>query len=424
MMTNFLWKGIIRDKGRSLLPVIVVTIGVFFIVFLDGLTGGMTNNMIKMTASFQTGHFKIMTRAYSYNENQKPNDLALLEIDVLLDGLKEKYPHIDWNPRISFGGLLDIPDANGETLAQGPVSGTAYDLLSPLSKEAERIGLEKAIIAGREIRKQGEILVSVDFAEDFGLKPRETVTFFGSTMHGSMSFMNYEVAGIVRFGTSMLDKGAVILDIDDGRQLLDMENAASEILGFLPEDHYDKEMAEEIKVGFNAGYADDKDEYAPVMLQLADQNMMRQTLEHNAAMTLNVLILLVLALSIVLWNTGVLGGIRRYNEFGVRLAMGEEKGHIYRTLLTESLLIGCIGSILGTFLGLGLSLYVSKYGIDYGKLMDNMSMMMDPVIRSEISVRMLYIGFVPGVFSMLVGSALAGRAVYKRKTASLFKELD
>jgi putative ABC transport system permease protein len=50
--------------------------------------------------------------------------------------------------------------------------------------------------------------------------------------------------------------------------------------------------------------------------------------------------------------------------------------------------------------------------------------MITPVIRSEVTPQLYYIGFIPGVISMLVGSALAGTAVYKRNTAMLFKELD
>jgi len=134
--------------------------------------------------------------------------------------------------------------------------------------------------------------------------------------------------------------------------------------------------------------------------------------------------LLIFALSIVLWNAGILGGIRRYNEFGVRLAMGEEKRHIYGTLLIESLGIGIIGSFIGTVLGIALCQYLSAHGIDYSQLMENISMMLDPIIRAKITTRTYYIGFIPGIASMLIGTALAGRAVYKRKTAILFKELD
>jgi uncharacterized hydrophobic protein (TIGR00271 family) len=107
-----------------------------------------------------------------------------------------------------------------------------------------------------------------------------------------------------------------------------------------------------------------------------------------------------------------------------RLAMGEEKKHIYRTLLGESLLIGVIGSAIGTALGIALTLYLQENGFDYSAAMENVNMMIDPVIRSRFTPSLYYIGFIPGVISMLVGSALAGTAVYKRNTAMLFKELD
>ena len=423
-MLKFLLKGIFRDRARSLMPVIVVTIGVFVVVLLDGIIGGMMGNMVSLTANFQTGHVKIMTRAYSADEEQKPNDLALLGVDEMIDFLKREYPNIDWTPRILFGGLLDIPDAHGETKAQGPVMGQSFDLLSSGSGEIERIGLRKAIVAGEVIRQSGEVLVSVDFADKFDVSPGDTVTFFGSTMYGSMCFANYRIAGIVRFGMSMLDRGAIILDIADARLLLDMEDAASEIFGFLPNDLYDSELAETVKNTFNALNANDDDEYAPVMLQLADQQMMQQVLVHTQTVWSMMVVLLIFALSIVLWNAGILGGIRRYNEFGVRLALGEEKRHIYGTLLTESLGIGVIGSVIGTVSGLALCQYLSVYGIDYSQMMENISMMIDPIIRAKITPRLYYIGFIPGIASMLIGTALAGRAVYKRKTAMLFKELD
>ena len=423
-MLKFLFKGIIRDRARSLLPVIVITIGVLVVVAMDGTIGGMMSSMINMTANFQTGHVKIMTRAYAADEEQKPNDLALLDIDEMMVMLQSDFPDVDWTPRIMFGGLLDIPDAHGETKAQGPVMGQSFDLLSLHSREIERMGLRKALVAGDVIKQSGEVLVSVDFAEKYTVSPGDTVTFFGSTMYGSMSFANYTVAGVLRFGMTLFDRGAIILDISDARELLDMEDAASEIFGFFPNELYDREHAEEIKNRFNTQFAGDEDEFAPVMLQLADQQMMKEMLGYMNSVSGVAAGLLVIALSIVLWNAGILGGIRRYNEFGIRLAMGEDKRHIYGTLLTESLLIGVIGSVIGTILGVVLCRYLSQNGLDYSQVMENISMMIDPVIRAELTPRTYYIGFFPGIISMLIGTALAGRAIYKRKTAMLFKELD
>lgn len=423
-MHRFLWKGIIRDRSRSLLPVLVVTIGVFAVVFSYGFIEGMLDNMIRTTADFQTGHLKVVTRAYLENEEQKPNDLALLEVDTLQKKLTEKFPEVEWTPRIFFGGLLDIPDSNGETKAQGPVSGTAYDLLSPGSHEARRIGLQQSLVAGHVIQQSNEIIISYDFADRYQVRPGDTVTFFGSTMYGSMSFANYTVAGIVRFGIGQLDRGAVILDISDARLLLDMDNAAGELFGFLPGGLYDKEQTESVEESFNRPYTGVTDEYAPVMIQLADQDFMGQMLAYMDVVSLAMVILLVFALAIVLWNAGILSGIRRYNEFGVRLAMGEEKKHIYRTLLMESLFIGIIGSVIGTALGVSLCCYLQDHGIDYSVMMDSVNMMIDPVIHARVTPELYFIGFIPGVLSMLIGSALAGTAVYKRNTAMLFKELD
>jgi putative ABC transport system permease protein len=422
-MNRFLWKGIIRDRSRSVLPVIVVAIGVFFMIFLDGFAGGMITSLIDKTAGFQTGHLKVMTRAYAQNEEQKPIDLSIMEVDALMADLQAKFPAVVWTPRIYFGGLLDIPDAQGETLAQGPVVGTAYDLLSPASREAKRTGLQNALTAGRLIQNLGEVIISVDFAERFGVQPGDPLTFFGSTMYGSMSFANFTVAGVVCFGLAALDRGAIIVDLADARSLLDMENGAGELFGFLPDDLYDREAAEAIKMAFNQEYEDNMDEYTPVMIQLADQASMSRTISYAGKVLFVVMAILVFALSIVLWNTGILGGMRRYSEFGIRLAMGEQKGHIYRTLLTESFFVGLIGSCTGTVLGLALSYYLSRHGISYADMMKNMSLLVDPVVRSRITPRMYYTGFIPGVASMMIGSALAGIAIFKRKTAELFKEL-
>ncbi len=52
-------------------------------------------------------------------------------------------------------------------------------------------------------------------------------------MYGSMMFYTFKVAATIRFGTTVLDRGAIIVDITDAQFALDMEDAASEILGFI-----------------------------------------------------------------------------------------------------------------------------------------------------------------------------------------------
>ncbi len=107
----------------------------------------------------------------------------------------------------------------------------------------------------------------------------------------------------------------------------------------------------------------------------------------------------VMAMSIVLWNSGLLGGLRRYTEFGVRLALGEDKTHIYTSLIFEALAIGFIGSIIGTILGLSVAYYIQSVGLNLGGMMQGSTLMMPTVARTVVTPTAYYLDLSPGVFS-------------------------
>jgi putative ABC transport system permease protein len=423
-MIKFLLKGILRDSSRSLLPVIVISIGVILTVLLFCYLHGIMGESLVMNANFTTGHVRVMTRAYAKNADQMPNDLALLGVNKLVQGLKESNPDIDWVKRIRFGSLIDFPDSVGETRAQGPVIGWAIDLLSHGTVEKERFNIQKSIVTGRSPSSPSEALITYNFAERFKIKPGDKFTLFGTTMDGGMALKNFTVSGTVRFGVSAIDRGAVIIDISDAQNAFAMNDGASEILGFYNTGQYDKNKAITVANNFNSIYSASKDEYAPVMLTLRDQEGMAEMMDYVNSVAGVMIFIFVLAMSVVLWNTGLIGSLRRYNEFGVRLALGEDKNHIYKSLIYEAFLTGLIGTIVGTVIGLTFSYLLQKVGLDIGSMMKNSTLMIPSVIKAVVTPAAYFVGFIPGLLSMLLGTALAGIGIYKRKTAQLFKELE
>lgn len=423
-MIRFLLKGILHDRHRSLMPIIVITTGVALTVLAHAWIQGVMGEAYTMSAHFATGHLKVMTRAYAEDQAQMPVDLALTGTGELVKQLAAEMPEIDWAPRIRFGGLIDFPDSAGETRAQGPVAGYAIDLLSPDAREPGRFNLPQALHSGRMPRDEREALITHDFAEKFAVRPGDSFTFFGSTMEGSLAFHNFTVAGTVRFGSEVLDHGAIIIDLAAGRQTLAMQDAAGEILGFFRNGRFDRQVSQQFADRFNSGRPPGADEFAPVMITMRDQEGMAQLIDYTNAIGTIMVMIFVLAMSVVLWNTGLIGGLRRHGEFGVRLALGEEKSHIYKTLIYEALLIGLTGSVTGTLLGLGLAWYLQVVGLDIGNAMKASTMMMPSVVRTQISATDYWIGFIPGLLSMTLGNALSGIRIYKRSTARLFKELE
>jgi putative ABC transport system permease protein len=423
-MIKFLFKGLLRDRHRSLVPLIIVFLGVMLTVVFQSWLSGVLGDSIESNARFATGHVKVMTKSYADNSEQMPNDLALLETDSIMATLRKEFPDLAWAERIHFAGMIDVPDDRGETRAQGTILGFGIDLLSGDNTEAGRMNIPRSIVQGRLPARPGEILLSNLLAKKLKIGPGDTVSLIGSTMYGEMAIYNFVLAGTVEFGAQAMDRGTMIADIGDIRQALNMENAAGEILGFFNSGYYDDELAGETASRFNKEFNVKSDKFSPVMITLKMQSGMEILVDYSSRMLGIMIFVFLLAMSIVLWNAGLLGGLRRYGEFGMRLAIGEEKGHVYRTMIYESFIIGIMGSLAGVLAGMGIASYLQKYGVDLGKMMQNATIMMPTVFHARITPETWFIGFIPGVFSTLIGTMLSGIGIYKRQTAQLFKELE
>jgi len=423
-MIRFLLKGLLRDRSRSLFPVLTIAAGVMLTVFLHAWLGGAISSLISSTAHYRTGHVCVMTRAYAAKADQNPNDLAFLGVDTLLARLRTDYPELLWTPRITLGGILDVPDENGETKEQAPVSGMGVDLLSAGSPEWTVLNIRPALVRGKLPGGPGEILIADDLALKLQIQPEQKVTLISSTMNGSMSFANFIIAGTVRFGLGPMDRSAIIADLSDIQHVLDMNDGAGTVLGFFRDDLYHEQRAEAITAHFNAQASRDTDRFAPRMETLRRQSGLSDYLDFVESFSRILIGVFLLAMSIVLWNAGLTGSLRRYGEIGLRLAVGEDSGHVYRCMMAESLMIGIAGSLAGTAVGVACAYYLQVHGFHIGSMLKNSSLMFPEVIRAQVEPLTYVIGFLPGILATFLGSAISGIGIFRRQTSQLFKELE
>ncbi|MBD3225504.1 MAG: FtsX-like permease family protein [Caldithrix sp.] len=424
-MIRFILKGVLRDRSRSLIPVLIVAIGVTLTVLIYGWMNGVVDNLMRTNAYYNTGHLKVATRAYWTEAEQLPNDLALTGMDRLLTFLHKNYPDVEWKPRIRFGGLLDIPGPNDETREQGPTAGIALDLFES-GKWAERrlFKLQESLVKGRLPRTQNEVLLSNQMARSMNIDMGDEATLIGSTMYGGMAMYNFKVVGVLTFGVQLLDRGSMIAHLNAVQRALNMDNACSEIYGIFKNDIYSAERAADIKQDFNRQKSKPDDAFSPQMKLLTDQQGLGELLPVYRSAWLVLLLIFVAAMSIVLWNAGLMAGIRRYGEIGVRLAMGEDKGHLYRMMIAESVIIGLIGSVLGTAIGLAGTYYLQSVGVDISGFMEDASMFIMDRVRARVTPTSYVIGFIPGLLATILGTSISGIGIYKRQTSQLFKELE
>ena len=426
-MIKFLTKGLLRDRTRSFFPVLVITISVAIVVFASGFMAGTMNSLLLDTAVILSGHEKIVTRAYHEESMLMPNDLALLDADKLIDKLEKEHPEFFWTPRITFAGLLDVPDEKGETKSQGPVIGMGIDFFSEGSRQVEIWELERNLVSGTLPVKKNDALISSKLADKLNILVGEKVTFVGSTMDNAFTTYNYNIVGTFNLRKGQTDRQMMLVDISGAREALDMDNAASAIFGFMHNLFYDDAAVVALRTNYNKIESDSLDIFSPFMLALRDGNQMGAVVDMSNAMLAIMGSVFLVIVMVVLWNMGLMNGLRRYGEVGLRLAIGEPKGHVYRSLIIEALIIGLFGTIIGTGLGLSITYYVQENGIDYTKgieALSNSSMVMPNIFYAQVTPDLLYIGLFPGVLATVFGTMLAGLAIYKREMSQLFKELE
>lgn len=247
-------------------------------------------------------------------------------------------------------------------------------------------------------------------------------------MHNAFTTYNFTIVGTFDLQKGQADSQMMLVDISGARKALDMENAASEILGFTHSLFYDDDKAVSLRSNYNENYSDSSDIFSPVMMALRDSSQqMGDMVEFVDAFLMIIGTIFLIIVMVVLWNMGLMNGLRRYGEIGLRLAMGESKGVVYRSMIVEAVIIGLTGTMIGTGLGLSIVYYVQENGIDYSEVVATMStasMVMPNVFYAKITPDLYYIGFIPGLIATVLGTMLAGIAIYKREMAQLFKELE
>ena len=431
-MIVFLFRGILRDKSRFLFPFSVVSIGVALVVALVGFMEGVFMGMIDMTAKLNAGHLRLVNKPFYDEEHLYPLDRALAAQKETSIWLKNNSTsNIEWSPRIRWGALIDVPDTNGNTRSQTPVVGMALDLKSKNSSEIRRLKLKKSLIKGQLPQKSNEMLMGNSLAQNLDVTLGQSVTIIGQSFDGGLVADNYLVVGLIRFGVTAMDKKMVLIDLADAQSTFYMENMVTDWLGYLPSsfsfDHYIK-AKKSINFNLNTWMKNPPNDWAkddqPIAISILDQQNMGSMVKTFTVIKSSVVGIFTFLMILVLWNAGVLSGIHRYGEMGLRLAFGEPHWKLIFTLGIEGLFIGILGSIFGCFFGGSFAWYLQEVGLNMGDTFAKSGLMINDVVRARLTVDGFIQGILPGIFASVAGTLVASFAIFKRSEENLFRELE
>ena len=351
-LSRIAYRNIGRNKRRSILSGIAIGVAAMAIVILFSLLNGMQADLATNLQDFYSGMVRIRHAEYDENELLSPLHLRVEDADERVEEL-EAMPEVSAvSPRISFPASIY---ENGETYS---ARGMGVDMV----REVDYARLDGYLIDGT-LPAPGarEVVLGYVLADRLGVGVGDQLTILTLTMRRSSNAMTFEVAGTVRLPVEGLNTQLVMAPIDTVRELVRMEDAASEILVKLDNERDAPAVAEALRASWDGGlrivtWDEIPSSYA--FIQWA-----RNIYNGIAAF------FFVLGSTVIITTTMIVI-FERMREIGTIAAMGMTGNEIVRLFFLESLFIALIAAAVGVAVGSGFSLLLGEMGIDLGESLE------------------------------------------------------
>jgi putative ABC transport system permease protein len=258
-----------------------------------------------------------------------------------------KLPQVqDVMARISFSGLL----SNGRS--DWPVVGEGVEP----DREA-KLGTFVSMTAGRQLTNKDSFgaVIGAGVAQALKLKPGDDITLLANALEGAQNTVELKVIGVFQSFSRDYDDRAVKIPLAAAQDLLGT-SATNSLVVSLKRTMDTDDVAALLNNQLRPTGLEVR-----TWIQLNDFYEKTVQLYERQFGVLLVIVLIMVVLSVA--NTVYMSVFERLGEFGTMMSLGDRRRRVYRLILTESILLGVIGSLIGLVTGVLLALGISAIGI-------------------------------------------------------------
>ncbi len=380
-----------RNGRRTALTASTVMIGTAFCLITLSFLGGIFGSMLDSWAEI-FGPVRVVTAEYAEKEALQPLHFNIPETVPLLERVRSAPGVAMAEPMIRTGVLVSIGEELGEDPALMVGSTRAwYD--AHLLPDADLSGTWLDYEAEDE-----QVVVGGKVARDVGIALGDEVLMMGTTQYGSMAPISAKVVGVVS-GNSTIDAMAFVT-LETARWMVDVPEGALEVLVY-PEGPDRSDVAEvAATIGTLLG---PEYEAKPWM----ERGMWAQQLPIMDAINVILSGVIVFLMALAIFNTMTMSVLERTGEIGVLRAMGQTRVGAVASFLTEAMVIGVIGGILGVLLGSPVALYLERNGVTYAQdMLDEAGgeFPLTAVMTGDLTADIVMLALFCGVFTAVLGA--------------------
>jgi len=320
------------SKGQTILIVLGIAVGISIQIFLGSLIGGLQADLVDTTIGNSS---QITVKAAEENT-------YIEDYQVVIDDLEENDQLKAVSTSIDASGTL----IDGEKTEPIFLRGFDFDAADDIYEISDRI------VEGVIPTADNQVMLGQDLVDTLNLKLNDTFTV-------NIPLKGEETAtlvGVYDFNVSSINNLWALSTTSSVQNLLGVGDKVSKI-----------EM--QVNVVFDA-----KEIAAEISTEIGDQYVLTNWMDENAdllsALTAqsssSLMIQVFVTISVVLGIASVLAitVIQKSKQIGILKAMGIRDGKASLIFLSEGLMLGVIGAVVGVLLGLGLNYAFSTFALD------------------------------------------------------------
>jgi putative ABC transport system permease protein len=252
-------------------------------------------------------------------------------------------------PRLGLAGLISTGNTTTSFFGLG---------VNP-AKEAD-LGSFLTVIDGFELsdRQPHGAIIGRGLAAGIGARTGDSLTILTTTRHGSINAVEVTVRGIFESSAKEFDDRAIKLPLSTVDGLLDAEGAVQGLVVVLDQTEHTAAVRERLEALFAERGLD-------LELRTWDQLALRyhqvRTLFGNIFRVVTTIVAIVAVFGVA--NTMTMAVFERTREIGTVMAIGTRRRSVVTLFLTEGLILGIAGGLLGLAVGVLLAKLLSIHGI-------------------------------------------------------------
>ena len=355
------YRNLKRNSRRTILTASLITLGVVFVLIYTALSGSFKGYMVGQITDSTMGHLQIHKKGYVASIDTQPLTMNLNKtaLDFIEPMVKDNPLMESYSMKIKFGAMF----SNFET-----TTSIRLNAIIPENEFKTLPGLKERINGMQELIKPGEIAIPELLAKGMKVNVGDTIVLVATNKTGSVNGINLKVAGIVGQMSGPGGRDGYI-HIDDAKKALRMGSAieVSEIVvrlkdvGLLQQGKASlqpilEKMNKEGKPAFEVHTWEELSPFYNIVRMLDLMNL-----------SIKVVLISIVLISIL--NVMVMSVFERVREIGTIAAMGTRPSTIVKLFLSEGLMLGIFGALLGSALSYGIVaiLNVVKITYSFGK---------------------------------------------------------